>query len=255
LSLDRKIAVVTGGTTGLGLAIASELARNDATVIVTSRKNSKLKKACDLIDKNFYGFQLDLSNKNSIIKFIKNISKDIRHIDILINNAGFPFEREIWFKNIHDVSEVELTNILQVDLIGSYQLTKEILKIMMKNRSGVIINIASTPAISGHICGSPYSIAKAGLITLTKHIALEYGQYNIRSYSVALGDIYTDSMRRSLSRSELVKAKSENTMKRLGQPEEVAKSIVSIAGGNFSFSTGNTIIIDGGQSNYLKSEG
>jgi 3-oxoacyl-[acyl-carrier protein] reductase len=247
LSLDRKIAVVTGGTTGLGLAIASELARNDATVIVTSRKNSKLKKACDLIDKNFHGFQLDLSNKNSIIKFIKNISKDIRHIDILINNAGFPFKRKIWLKNIHDVSEVELTNILQVDLIGSYQLTKEILKIMMKKRSGVIINIASTPAISGHICGSPYSIAKAGLITLTKHIALEYGRYNIRSYSVALGDIYTDSMRRSLSRSELVKAKSENTMKRLGQPEEVAKSIVSIAGGNFSFSTGNTIIIDGGK--------
>ena len=70
-----KIAIVTGGTTGLGLAIASELARNGATVIVTSRKNSKLKKACDLIDKNFYGFQLDLSNKNSIIKFIKNTDR------------------------------------------------------------------------------------------------------------------------------------------------------------------------------------
>lgn len=82
---------------------------------------------------------------------------------------------------------------------------------------------------------------------MTKHIALEYGQYSIRSYSVALGDVYTDTMLRSLSRSELVKAKNENTMKRLGQPEEVAKSIVSLAGENFSFSTGNTIIIDGGR--------
>jgi NAD(P)-dependent dehydrogenase (short-subunit alcohol dehydrogenase family) len=242
-----KIAIVTGGTTGLGLAISRGLARNGATVIITSRKKSKLKKACDLIDKNCYGFQLDLSKKNSISKFIENISKDFRHVDILINNAGFPFKREIWFKNIHDISEVEVMKILQVDLIGSFRITKEVLKLMMKKRSGVIINITSTPAISGHICGSPYSIAKAGLVSLTKHIALEYGRYNIRSYSVALGDVYTDAMRRSLSKSELVKAKNENTMKRLGQPEEVAKSIVSIAGENFSFSTGNTIIIDGGK--------
>jgi 3-oxoacyl-[acyl-carrier protein] reductase len=247
LSVDGKIAIVTGGTIGLGLAIARDLARNGATVIITSRKKSNLKKAIHLIDKNCYGFQLDLSKKNSISQFIENISKDFRHVDILINNAGFPFKREIWFKKIHDISQVELMNILQVDLIGSFQVTREILKIMIKKRTGVIINIASTPAISGHICGSPYSIAKAGLISLTKHIALEYGRYNIRSYSVALGDVYTDTMRRSLSRSELVRAKNENTMKRLGQPGEVAKSIVSLAGESFSFSTGNTIIIDGGR--------
>jgi 3-oxoacyl-[acyl-carrier protein] reductase len=81
--------------------------------------------------------------------------------------------------------------------------------------------------------------------SLTKHIALEYGQYNIRSYSVALGDVYTNTMRRSPSRNELVKAKNENKMKILGQPEEVAKIIVSSSGENFSFSTGNTIILDG----------
>lgn len=246
MSLDGKIAVVTGGTRGLGLHIARELARNGATIIITSREKSKLKETCNLIDKNCYGFQLDVSQKKSVIKFIENISKDIGNIDILVNNAGFPFKRKVWFKKIHDVSEAELMNILQVDMIGSFRVTKEILKLMMKNRTGVIINIASTPAISGHICGSPYSIAKAALISLTKHIALEYGQYNIRSYSVALGDVDTDTMRRSLSRNELVKAKNENTMKRLGRPEEVAKSIVSLAGDNFSFSTGNTIIIDGG---------
>lgn len=82
---------------------------------------------------------------------------------------------------------------------------------------------------------------------MTKHIASEYGQYNIRLYSVALGDVYTDTIRRSISRNELVKAKNENRMKRLSQPEEVGKSIVSLKGENFSFSTGNTIIIDGGK--------
>ena len=247
MSLDGKIGIVTGATRGLGLEIARELARNGATVIVTSRKKSKLKEVCNLVDKDCYGFQLDVSKKNSLIGFIKNISKQFNNVDILINNAGFPFVRKIWFKNIHDISERELMNILEVDLIGSFRITKEILKLMIKRRNGVIINITSTPAISGHICGSPYSIAKAGLISLTKHIALEYGRYNIRSYSVALGDIDTDAMRRSLSKSEIVKAKNENTMKRLGRTEEVAKTIVCLAGGNFSFSTGNTIIIDGGK--------
>ena len=244
--LDGKIGIVTGAAGGLGFEIAKELTKNGATVIITSRKKSKVIKACNLIN-NCHGFELDVSNRKSVMKFIGNVSKKFDSVDILINNAGFPFEKKIWLKKIHGVSEMELTNILQVDLIGTFRVTKEILKLMMKKRKGVIINIASTPAISGHTYGSPYSIAKAGSITLTKHVALEYGQYNIRSFSVALGDIYTEAMHKSLSRSELLKAKRENTMKRLGRPEEIAKSIVSIAGDNFSFSTGNTIIIDGGK--------
>lgn len=247
MSLDGKIGIVTGGTGGLGLEIARELARNGATVVITSRKKSKLQKACNLIGNNCYGFQLDVSKMKSLLHFVGSISKDFKNVDILINNAGFPFERKIWFKNVHDISEIELTNIIRVDLVGSFRLTGEVLKIMMKKRRGVIISIASTPAISGHNCGSAYSIAKAGLICLTKHIALEYGQYNIRSYSVALGDIDTQAMRKSLSKTELLKARNENTMKRLGRPEEIAKSIVSLAGESFSFSTGNTIIIDGGK--------
>jgi 3-oxoacyl-[acyl-carrier protein] reductase len=247
LSLDGKIGIVTGGTGGLGLEIARELARNGATVVITSRKQSKLQKACNLIGNNCYGFQLDVSKKKSLLNFAGSISKYFNNVDILINNAGFPFERKIWFKKVHNISEIELMNIIRVDLVGSFRITGEILKIMMKRRKGVIISISSTPAVSGHNFGSPYSIAKAGLISLTKHIAIEYGQYNIRSFSVALGDIDTQAMRRSLSKKEILKAKNENTMKRLGRPEEIAKSIVSLAGENFSFLTGNTIIIDGGK--------
>ena len=247
MSLDGKICIVTGGAGGLGFEIAKELVRKSATVIITSRKKSKLQKACNLIGKNSYGFELDVVNTKSIVQFINRISQDFNTVDVLVNNAGFPFERKIWFKNVHEITDTELLNVVQVDLIGSFRVTKEILKIMMKKRKGVIINIASTPAISGHSYGSPYSIAKAGLIGLTKHIALEYGQYNIRSYSVALGDIETQAMRQSLSKSELRRARNENTLKRLGRPEEIAKSIVSIASENFSFSTGNTLIIDGGK--------
>ena len=238
---------MTGAAGGLGLEIARELAANGARVIITSRRKSNLKKVDNLIRNNCYGFQLDISKRKSLKEFIGNITKKFDSVDILINNAGFPFERRIWFKNVHAVSEMDLINILKVDLIGSFCMTKEILKLMIKQKRGVIINIVSTPAISGHIYGSPYSIAKAGLISLAKHIALEYGKYNIRSYSVALGDVYTDAMAKSLSRNDINKAKKENIMRRFGRPEEVAKSIVSIAGVNFSFSTGNTIIIDGGK--------
>jgi 3-oxoacyl-[acyl-carrier protein] reductase len=247
LSLDGKICIVTGAAGGLGLEIAKELAKKRATVIITSRKKSRLQNACNLIGKNSYGFELDVSNMKSIVQFIKSISQVFETVDVLVNNAGFPFQRKIWFKNVHEITETELMNIIQVDLIGSFRISKEILKIMMKKRKGMIINVASTPAISGHTYGVPYTIAKAGLIGLTKHIALEYGKYNIRSYSVALGDIDTQAMRKSLSKSELQRVKNENTLKRLGRPEEIAKSIVSIASENFSFSTGNTLIIDGGK--------
>jgi NAD(P)-dependent dehydrogenase (short-subunit alcohol dehydrogenase family) len=87
-----------------------------------------------LIDKNCYGFQLNVSKKRSLVKFIENISKDFSNIDILINNAGFPLEWKIWLKNVHDISEVEFMNIIQVDLIGSFRVTREIIKLMMKKR-------------------------------------------------------------------------------------------------------------------------
>jgi len=134
LSLDGKLTVVADDPGGLGLGIARELARNGATVIITSRNESNLKKVCNLIDKNCYGFQLNVSKKRSLVKFIENISKDFSNIDILINNAGFPLEWKIWFKNVHDISEVELMNIIQVDLIGSFRVTREIIKLMMKKR-------------------------------------------------------------------------------------------------------------------------
>jgi short-subunit dehydrogenase involved in D-alanine esterification of teichoic acids len=98
LSLDGKLTVVTDDPGGLGLWIAKKLARNGGTVIITSRNKSNFKKVCNLIDKNCYGFQLNVSKKRSLVKFIENISKDFSNIDILINNASFPLEWKIWLK-------------------------------------------------------------------------------------------------------------------------------------------------------------
>jgi len=117
---------------------------------------------------------------------------------------------------------------------------------VLNRNGGVIINISSTPAIAGHIEGSPYTIAKAGNIALTKCIAMEYGSSNIRAYTLALGNIATLATCGSMTEYDRAQAAAEPSMKRWGKPEEVAKVAACVASDNFSFATGNTIIIDGG---------
>jgi 3-oxoacyl-[acyl-carrier protein] reductase len=112
--------------------------------------------------------------------------------------------------------------------------------------AGVIVTISSTPAISGHIGGFPYTIAKAGNISLTKCIAKEYGNRNIRAYSLALGNIATKATYEAITEEVRNDAAKEAPMKRWGRPIEVAKVAACIADDNFSFATGNTIVIDGG---------
>ena len=132
------------------------------------------------------------------------------------------------------------------------RLSKAVIPSMLKKDSnkngggGVIINISSTPAIAGHTRGAPYTIAKSANIALTKCIAMEYGSENIRSYTMALGNISTLATYNSMTEMDRINAAEEPSMKRWGKPEEVAKVAACIASDNFSYATGNTIVIDGG---------
>ena len=247
MSLLEKVIVITGASNGLGLAMAREFTKNGSTVVITSRKKRLAEKTCTMLSDNCQGLELDIADRSSVSKFLKNIRNTHGRVDVLINNAGYPFKRKIWFKKLHEISDKELVDIIQVDLVGSFRLSKEIIPLMLKHGSGgVIINIASTPAVSGHIYGSPYSMAKAGVVSLTKHIALEYASQKIRAYSLVLGNIATEATYDSLSGYEKVKATEENAMKRWGKPEEVAKIAACVASDSFSYATGNSIVIDGG---------
>ena len=262
ISLKDKVAVVTGSSRGIGFSIAREFAENNgATTVVCSRSKERSIKTAEQIKGNVFAAQIDVTDDDSVKKFMDQILSKYGRIDILVNNAGYPFDSNIWYKRFHEVSIQELQEIIRVDLEGSVRLSRAVIRCMLnkdgiKNRNngdgassncgGVIINIASSPAIAGHTKGSPYTIAKAANIALTKCIALEYGDNNIRAYTIALGNIATLATYNSMTETDRNKAAKEPSMKRWGKPEEVAKVAASIASANFSFATGNTIVIDGG---------
>ena len=250
LSLQDKIVLISGSSRGIGYNMAKYFAENcGSTVIVCSRYIENAISASKIINGNTYALELDVTNTNNIYNGIKDILNKFGKIDILVNNAGYRFDKELWYKKFHEVEIDQFMEIINVDLMGSVRLSKLVLTKMIKtnNKSGgVIINISSTPAINGHIEGSPYTIAKSGLIGLTKHIAREYGIYKIRAYTLALGNISTDATYYSMDQMHRSLAEEETSLKRWGKPEEVAKITAHLASDDFSYTTGNTIIIDGG---------
>ena len=124
--------------------------------------------------------EIDITSNSSVNSFLQRVLSSHGRIDILVNNAGYPFNSEIWYKKFHTNTDEELDKIIEVDLKGTVRLSKAVINHMLKDGiGGVIINISSTPAIVGHVQGAPYTLAKAALIALTKHIAMEYGCNNI----------------------------------------------------------------------------
>ncbi|HXG07999.1 MAG TPA: SDR family NAD(P)-dependent oxidoreductase [Nitrososphaera sp.] len=244
--LKDKVAIVTGSSRGIGLEVAKEFAARGAKVILCSRNLADVEKCASTIGDRAYPERLDVTDTVDVKKFIRRTAERHGGIDILVNNAGYPFDRKIWKKRFHEVTEDEFDKIIQVDLKGTLRLCISTIPIMIRGGGGVIINISSTPAISGCAEGAPYTVAKAGIIAITKHIALEYGVRNIRAYALALGNISTDATFKSMTVAERKKAAMENSMKRWGKPSEVATVAASVASDDFAFATGNTIVIDGG---------
>ena len=262
MSLSDRVAIVTGSSKGIGFEIASEFSKRGAIVIVCSRNLDQSKTAAAKMNGIVLALDVDVTDESSVKKFVNIIIDRYKKIDILVNNSGYPYDVTIWNKKIHEGSSDELQKIIDVDLLGSVRLCRAVLPVMiqdssaegqssnipgaMEGKGGVIINISSTPAISGRVGGFPYSIAKSGNITLTKCIAKEYSSFGIRAYTLALGNIATPSTLDSLTEQITIKAALESPMKRWGKPSEVAKVAASLADDNFSYATGNTIVIDGG---------
>lgn len=248
--VTKEVALISGASKGIGREVAKYFAENGINLILIARDVSALNElAEDLLNK--FGIEakpipLDISNRGNFNGIIKKTIQEMGGIDIVVNVAGYPLDTSLWKKKIHELNEDEILNIIQVDFLGSFRIVKECLPFMIRNKKGIIINTSSIPAIDGDFEGVAYAFSKACCIILTKFLARQYGEYNIRSYTVALGSIKTPGTYDRLTQDERIKLAEETSLKRWGEPLEIAKLIYALTRDYFSFVNGQTIIADGG---------
>ena len=232
-----KTVLVTGATRGIGNAIAKEFKKNNFSVIGTA--TSELGVAT-LQEQNIKGYVLDLNSKDSINSFWEKLENDDQKISVLINNAGITRDNIVL-----RMSDEEWSDIMNVHLYGTFQLSKRVLKMMLKEKYGRIINISSASASIGNRGQSNYAAAKAGVEAFTKSLAKEVGKRDITINAVAPGFISTDMTEQNdgVNSEYLIK---EIPMGRFGEPEEVADLVSFLCSEQASYITGQTIHINGG---------
>ena len=239
-----KVAFITGATRGIGKAIALELAKEGYNIALNYRTENEalenLKKEISEIGVECYPVQGDVSKAEDSERMTKEIIEHFEQIDVLVNNAGITKDNLIL-----RMKEEEFTDVINVNLVGTFNITKNVIKYMTKKRYGKIINLSSVVGISGNAGQSNYAASKAGIIGFTKSIAKELASRNITANAVAPGFIQTD-MTNELK--DEIKEAIEGTipLKRLGTAEDVAKVVKFLASDESSYITGQVINVDGG---------
>jgi len=251
LRLSGKVAIITGSTGGIGHAAALELAKEGANIVLQYR--SKKVEADNLagriaaLGRRAILAQVDFTNvrtaPNEVEQMVNGTIDQLGRIDALVNLAGYPAKGE-WNKRFMDLSPEDFFKPINVDLFGSYLCARAAAPYFLKQKSGVIVNVSSTPALSGHDRGFAFTVAKAGVIGLTKALAFELAPH-VRVNTLALGNVETTWVS-ELSSRELSKQRQDNLIRRFGSPEEIAKSIVFLCSNESSFLNGQTIVLDGG---------
>ena len=230
MKLDKKVALITGGSNGIGKAIAQRFLDEGAKVIIFDIVKPDY-------DVDFY--QVDITKEEEI----KKAFQKIKHLDVVVNNAGIYFQA-----SVEETSKEQLDKIIDVNFKGAYLISKYALPLIKKSK-GNIINISSVVGIIPDPTSPAYSSTKAALIMLTKCMAREYGVKGVRVNAILPGPIDTPLLRRVLSSEELIqKYAALNPMGRIGKPEEVANVAAFLASGEASYVTGGIYLVDGGQS-------
>lgn len=240
-SLNEKIAVVTGGNSGIGYAAARELKEKGAHVIITGRRKEAVKQAASAI--NAIGLVADQTNLEDIDRLVSEIAKRFGKVDILLINAGIS-----QFAPIEAMQEKMFDDIMNVNVKGAYFTLSKFIPLLNENASVVLLSSTSASTPSPNI--SVYSASKAAINAIVKVAALELASRKIRVNAVSPGPIATEIMDKSGIGDQKMQEHivSGIPLARLGNPVEVAKLIAYLSGSDAAFITGSAFIIDGGQS-------
>lgn len=244
-SLTCKHALITGGTRGIGLAIAETFAAAGARVTVCSRKEKNVEAAVAAVQKHgeAYGVAGDVGSTADIERIADIAAAQFGPVGILVNNAG----TNRYFGPIEDISEANWDHTLNVNLKGPFLLAQRVGKQMIAGGGGSIINIASTAGLQAAVKMGAYSVSKAALIMLTKVLAREWGRFGVRVNCICPGLVQTE-----LSEALWNDARRRDTilamkaLRRMGQPSELAGAALYLASEASSFTTGAVLQVDGG---------
>jgi 3-oxoacyl-[acyl-carrier protein] reductase len=253
--LRGKVALVTGSSRGIGRSIALELASQGADVCVNYAKNResgmKVASQIESLGRRSLAVGADVTDKSQVEKMVNEAISKLGRLDILVNNAGI-----IHFSDYFLDTEKEFQEMFNVNLMGPFFCTREAAKHMIPQKSGKVINISSVAGIGISETGSTgYAVTKAAVIMMTKRLGIELGPHGINVNCVAPGYIKTDMA--GVGKSPEEEAKQEKRvsditmMRRVAQPEEVAKVVAFLSGPDSDFICGQTITVDGGRMNFL----
>lgn len=242
--LAARVALVTGGSRGIGAAVAKRLAADGAIVAVNyagrADAAADVVAAIEAAGGTAVALQADVSDPAACTALVEDVAARFGRIDILVNNAGITRDGLLV-----RMSDDDWRAVLDTNLSGAFYLSRAAGKLMMKQRSGSIINISSVVGVMGNAGQANYAAAKAGLIGLTKSVARELAGRGVRANAVAPGFIATD-MTDSLPEAARAAATESIAMRRLGAPEDIAAAVAFLASDDAAYITGQVIAVDGG---------